>query len=50
MVKVPEFRKLGLSVSKEIIEAHGGKILVKTEIGKGTEFTLWFPRPTGSTK
>jgi signal transduction histidine kinase len=34
---------LGLSVSREIIEAHGGKILVKTELGKGTEFTVWLP-------
>lgn len=34
---------LGLSVSREIIEAHGGKILVKTEVGKGTEFTVWLP-------
>jgi signal transduction histidine kinase len=39
---------LGLSVSKEIVEAHGGKILVKTEAGRGTEFTLWFPLPGGS--
>jgi signal transduction histidine kinase len=34
---------LGLSVSREIVDAHGGKILVKTEIGKGTEFTVWLP-------
>ena len=34
---------LGLSVSREIVEAHGGKILVKTEVGKGTEFTVWLP-------
>lgn len=34
---------LGLSVSREIVEAHGGKILVKTELGKGTEFSVWLP-------
>ena len=34
---------LGLSVSREIVEAHGGKILVKTEVGKGTEFAVWLP-------
>jgi signal transduction histidine kinase len=35
---------LGLSVSREIVEAHGGKISVKTEPGKGTEFTVWIPQ------
>ena len=34
---------LGLSVSREIVEAHGGKIWVKTELGKGTEFAVWLP-------
>jgi signal transduction histidine kinase len=38
---------LGLSVSKEIVEAHGGQILVKTEVGKGTEFTVWIPKNSG---
>lgn len=35
---------LGLSVSKEIVEAHHGAILVKTSLGKGTEFIVWIPR------
>jgi two-component system NtrC family sensor kinase len=34
---------LGLSVSREIVEAHGGRIWVRTEVGKGTEFTVWLP-------
>ncbi len=32
---------LGLSISKEIVEAHGGRLTVKTETAKGTEFTVW---------
>ncbi len=36
---------LGLAISKEIVESHGGKILVKTQMGKGTEFTVWIPVP-----
>ncbi|MCM2277046.1 MAG: ATP-binding protein [Oligoflexia bacterium] len=34
---------LGLSVSKQIVDAHGGELSVATELGKGTEFTIWIP-------
>lgn len=34
---------LGLSIVKELVEAHKGKISVKSEKGKGTEFELTFP-------
>lgn len=34
---------LGLSVSLGIVERHGGKILVESEVGKGTVFTLCLP-------
>jgi signal transduction histidine kinase len=34
---------LGLAVSKQIIEAHGGVISVKTEVGKGSEFSILLP-------
>lgn len=34
---------LGLSLSKRIIEAHGGSISVKSVPGKGTQFTLKLP-------
>ena len=34
---------LGLSLSYDIIKAHGGKIQVKTEEGKGTEFVISLP-------
>ena len=34
---------LGLSIVKEIVEAHGGRIEVRSEIGKGTTFTVWLP-------
>ena len=34
---------LGLAISREIIQAHGGQITVKTEEGKGSEFSVWLP-------
>jgi PAS domain S-box-containing protein len=34
---------LGLSVSLGIVERHGGKILVDSEVGRGTTFTLCLP-------
>lgn len=34
---------LGLSVNLGIMERHGGKILVESEVGKGTTFTICLP-------
>ncbi len=37
---------IGLSLSKSLIEMHGGKISVKSECGKGTEFIIELPVKT----
>ena len=34
---------LGLSICKRIVEAHGGKITVKSKVGAGTTFTVIIP-------
>jgi len=34
---------LGLSIAKHMIEAHGGKIRVDSEVGKGSTFTIFLP-------
>lgn len=35
---------LGLALVKEIAEAHGGRVNAKSEIGKGSEFTIEIPQ------
>lgn len=34
---------LGLSIVKEIVEAHGGRVNVRSEVGKGSTFTFTLP-------
>jgi len=41
--KVGKGSGLGLSVSQGIIAKHGGEISVKSEVGKGTCFTIFLP-------
>jgi signal transduction histidine kinase len=37
---------LGLSISKAIVEAHGGRVSLASEVGKGTTFTFAVPVQT----
>ena len=36
---------LGLPTAKKIIEAHGARMNVQSELGRGTQFTIEFPTP-----
>lgn len=36
---------LGLPTARKIIESHGGRISVQSEVGQGTKFMLEFPTP-----
>ena len=34
---------IGLSVSQKVVAGHGGKILCKSELGHGAQFSVWLP-------
>ena len=34
---------IGLKISKEIIKLHNGNLVVKSELGKGSEFSMIIP-------
>ena len=40
---VPEGLGIGLTISRSIVEAHGGKLYARNTPGKGAEFVLELP-------
>lgn len=47
--RVPDAAKkegygVGLAIVKAIVEGHGGKVLVTSEQGKGSTFTVFLPK------
>jgi signal transduction histidine kinase len=39
---------LGLAIAGEIMERHGGRISVESQVDQGSHFTLWLPRQDGA--
>jgi signal transduction histidine kinase len=42
-VSAPGQRGLGLTISRQLTEAHGGVLTIESEEGLGTTFTVWLP-------
>ncbi|HET9801145.1 MAG TPA: HAMP domain-containing sensor histidine kinase, partial [Chthoniobacterales bacterium] len=40
-------RGVGMAVAKSIVEAHGGKISIRSVAGKGTTVDIRLPKPAG---
>jgi signal transduction histidine kinase len=41
--KKSEGTGLGLSISQTLVTRQGGRITVRSELGKGTTFEIWLP-------
>ncbi|MFN2280589.1 MAG: ATP-binding protein [Anaerolineales bacterium] len=41
--RFPQGMGLGLSIARELIEAHGGRLDLDSEVGAGARFTVWLP-------
>jgi len=40
---------LGLAIAREIVELHGGRVTVASQVDVGTTFTVWLPLAEGQT-
>jgi signal transduction histidine kinase len=41
--RFPQGMGLGLSIARELVEAHGGRLELESEAGLGSRFTVWLP-------
>jgi len=41
--RFPQGMGLGLSIARELLNAHGGKLELESQLGLGSRFTIWLP-------
>jgi two-component system sensor histidine kinase BaeS len=41
--RFPQGMGLGLSIARDLVEAHGGRIELESNVGQGATFTVWLP-------
>jgi two-component system sensor histidine kinase BaeS len=41
--RFPQGMGLGLSIARELVEAHGGRLELESDAGLGSKFTVWLP-------
>jgi signal transduction histidine kinase len=47
--RFPQGMGLGLSIARELVEAHGGRLELESDAGLGSKFKVWLPlHPTSS--
>lgn len=44
--RFPQGMGLGLSIARDIVVAHGGRLEVESSPGRGSRFTIWLPQVT----
>jgi signal transduction histidine kinase len=42
--RFPQGLGLGLTIARDLINAHGGQLKVKSDRDRGSQFTIWLPR------
>lgn len=41
--RFPQGMGLGLSIARDLVNAHGGRLEVESTVGEGSRFTIWLP-------
>jgi signal transduction histidine kinase len=44
--RFPQGMGLGLSIARDLVTAHGGRLTVESASGAGSHFTIWLPVQT----
>ncbi len=41
--RFPQGMGLGLTIARDLVSAHGGRLTLESQAGKGSKFTIWLP-------